>query len=221
MENYTVFSTAAFPPVSYMVCILLAEKPLIDLGENFVKQTFRNRYRIGTSSGVQSLSLPVIKTEGHHTPVNKMVLSEQMPWRRTQWRTLEAAYRNSPFFIHYQDQVKKLLFNPSHHLHTYNKAVFHGLCHLMGLTHSLEYHEQFFNKAGYDLRNSIHPKKSNPLTQIIMEHPYHQVFEEKTGFLPDLSLVDVLFNLGPESRTYIQALASYYLSASAGYSIRT
>jgi len=212
----TIFSSSAFPPISYVIRMLLAENVFTDLGENYIKQTYRNRYEIYTAAGKKTISIPVKKQDGNHTSMHRILLSDHEPWQRTHWRTIKAAYQNSPFFIHYEEEVKSLIQTESKYLYQYNDACLQGIFSLLEISFQNEYTKEYFEGAGIDLRNYFTPKSINDVTIELKALPYHQVFEEKYGFIADLSILDLLFNLGPEATSYLEKAKAVYLSASAG-----
>ncbi len=196
--------------------MLLAENAIIDLGENYVKQSYRNRYNIYSASGKQAMTIPVSKPDGNHTAVHRIMISNHEPWQRIHWRTIEAAYQNSPFFIHYMDDIKDLLNNRAKTISEYNIICFKGLCELLELPVAHSYTEKYYEDDSIDLRNKITPKRETSVSEFLSKHPYHQVFEDKHGYIKDLSLLDILFNMGPQGSSFITKTAEIYRNASAG-----
>jgi len=212
----TIFSSSAFPPISYVIRMLLAENVFTDLGENYIKQTYRNRYEIYTAAGRKPISVPVKKQDGNHTSMHRMLLSDHEPWQRTHWRTIKAAYQNSPFFIHYEAEIEALIQTERKYLYQYNEACLQGIFSLLEIQFQNEYTKEYYKGEGIDLRNYFTPKSSNQVSNVLNALPYHQVFEEKHGFIADLSILDLIFNLGPEATYYLETAKKAYLSASAG-----
>ncbi len=197
--------------------MLLAENVVIDLGEDYQKQSYRNRYYLYAASGRVPLSIPVSKPDGNHTPVHRVLLSDHEPWQRTHWRTLEAAYKKSPYYIHYADEVRRLVFASTDKLAVYNQHCFQGICELLEVSVSYSFSELYCQGEGaVDMRNTITPKQETPVARFLQTCFYHQVFEEKQGYLADLSLLDLLFNMGPEAEGWLRKVIRDYRSASAG-----
>ena len=175
-----------------------------------MKQTLRNRCQIATASGVQRLSVPVIKAE----KTTDVLIASHDNWQQKQWHAISTAYGESAFFDYYADDLKPF-FLPSQkeateafasasenpHLFTHNLAIIRKLLELMDIDHELRFTETF---VGETYTQAIKNNPSLPVS-IAAEKPYYQVFREKTGFIPDLSILDLLFNLGPESACYLLA----------------
>jgi len=203
-----VFSTAYFPPISYFTYMLAAENPIIDGYEHYHKQSYRNRCNLYNSNGQQSLVIPVSKPLGNHTPTNQIHISFREPWQRTHWRSIESAYNKSPFFMYYGEEIKALLYNEEQNLVTYNRIIFNGLCNILELEIDIESTEKYYEGSSADLRNSISPKSLIPeMNSLLNKKPYYQIFEDRFGFISDLSILDLLFHMGPESGYYLDLLS--------------
>ncbi len=204
MNNQAVLSSHYLPCLAYFKA--LANHPVIhiDLGEHFIKQTYRNRAVIYTSNGSLSLSIPVIRK--NKTVVKDVLLNQENEWKTTHWKAITTAYNSSPFFEFYETELKKVLFNEYRSLYELNDALLLHLCKEIGLyinpIYSNEYVEAGKNIKDY--RNTIDPKKSSDLH---IDYPrYIQIFEDKHGFIKNLSILDLLFHEGPETLNYIKAL---------------
>ncbi len=102
----TLFTTAYFPSISYMARFLAEDEPVVEIWETYHKQTYRNRCRVMTANGVESISVPVIKVNGNHTMTKDMAISPIENWQHIHSRCLESAYKASPYFDHYYDYLK-------------------------------------------------------------------------------------------------------------------
>lgn len=203
-----VFSTAYFPPISYFTYMLAAENAIIDGYEHYHKQSYRNRCNIYNSNGQQSLVIPVSKPLGNHTPTNQIQISFREPWQRTHWRSIESAYNKSPFFMYYGEEIKTLLNNEEQNLVTYNRAICNGLFDILEMEIDIESTEKYYEGSSADYRNSISPKSSIPeMNSLLNKKPYYQIFEDRFGFISDLSILDLLFHMGPESGYYLDLLS--------------
>lgn len=182
-----------------------------------MKQTLRNRCQIATASGVQRLSVPIIKAE----KTTDVLIASHDNWQQKQWHAISTAYGESAFFDYYADDLKPF-FLPSQkgatevlasasenpHLFTHDLAIIRKLLELMDIDHELRFTETFVGET-YTAFNaestSAQPKSEFCILHSALNKPYYQVFREKTGFIPDLSILDLLFNLGPESACYLLA----------------
>lgn len=117
--------------------MLMAENIVLDIGENYIKQSYRTRYNIFSASGKYALTIPVSRPGGNHSPVKDILISDHEPWQRTHFRTIQAAYQNSPYYIHYIDEVGALLFNNSTLLYKFNDYCLKGIMELLGITVSI------------------------------------------------------------------------------------
>ena len=180
---------------------------VIDAQSPFVKQTFRSRTVIATESGTQSLNIPVVH-DGGRTAMRDVRISDHGNWRHLHWNALEAAYRQSPFFEYYADDFRPFYEKKYDYLLDFNEQLRELVCQLIGFTPRVELSTEYLHEepAGdTDLRTLIHPKRL--CTEALPGYeprPYYQVFKEKFGFLPNLSIADLLFNMGPESLLVLQ-----------------
>ena len=202
-NSMILLSTAYFPPISYISQIAKADSVLIEAHENFQKQSYRNRCYIAGPNNKQMLSITVIRKEGNHTPISKVAFSNQYDWKKNHWNSIITAYNSSPFFLYYQDEIKECFFASYDSLLEMNTELLKLILELMQVKTSIEFTNNFEpNSIGItDLRNIIHPKKSSLLLD--NQKQYFQVFEDRYGFLPDLSILDLLFNMGPEAVGYL------------------
>jgi len=200
-----LLSTAYLPPISWMAVAMQTEHMGIELQETFPKQTYRNRCTIATSSGKLNLTVPVKRINGNHTRTCDIRIDNSNNWQLLHWRSIITAYNKSPFFLYYRDQFESLFFKKQEHLVDLNRELLNELFKALQIK-SLEifYTNEYVVKSDvYDLRNSFHPKS---LTHhpVKIEFPrYMQSFEENHGFIPDLSIFDLLFNMGPDAFQYL------------------
>ena len=194
-------------PVSCYACLYAAERAVEDRGEHYVKQTYRNRCYIATPQGPQALALPVERALGSHTPMRDLRLSDHGNWPHQHWNALVSAYENSPYFEYYADDFRPLYEKPATYLVDFNEALRQTVCSLLALSCVVTPSDDYVSEPGpgtLDLRGVLTPKRSVTTAPAFRAVPYYQVFRERTGFLPDLSIVDLLFNLGPESRLILR-----------------
>jgi hypothetical protein len=196
-----LFPTAYFPAVNYMAEALQADEIVIEAFETYTKQTCRNHCVIYGPNGKQTLSIPVIKTNGNHTLTKDVLVSTHQPWQKVHWRSIQTAYNNSPFFLYYQDEVAHIYEKKYKFVLDLNMAIFHILMKVLKIECPARLTEKFEKTPTgvIDLRTSLGEKHSG---QNIHYPHYTQVFESAHGFLPGLSILDVIFNLGPEASLY-------------------
>jgi hypothetical protein len=199
--------TACFPDIEYFVWLLFSERVSIESQETFPKQTCRNRYRISTANGILTLTVPVIKPAGNHTPTYAIQVDLKENWNRIHWRAIESAYNKSPFFLYYRDDFEKILMNPPVKLIELNLEILRLCCKFAGISPVYDLSETFVKEPQHmiDMRQLIMPKQ--PVRHEYTIHnfePYIQVFSDRYAFIPNLSILDLLFNLGPDAGNYLK-----------------
>ena len=209
-----ILSTAYLPPISYYAARLGAAEVVIEQHENYQKQSYRNRAHICSPQGLLPLSIPVEKPANGSMAIREMLLSEHGDWRHRHWNALVSAYNSTPFFEYYADD-----FAPFYHerryryLWDYNEALRAKIDLFIGvsLPYSLsaEYHKA--DADVLDVRLVMQPKRDHLITSQLAAHPYYQVFAGKLGFVPNLSIVDLLFNCGPEAILTLRRLSKALL----------
>jgi hypothetical protein len=200
-----LLSTAYFPPVSWMAAAVQSGSIQIENHETYPKQTFRNRCNIATSSGILSLTVPVNRVNGNHTKTCDIRIDNSVNWQMLHWRSIVTAYNKSPYFLYYRDIVEPIFLKKHESLIDLNTEVLKSILHALKIKNiDILYTDQYETKPDlYDLRNSFHPKL-NQRQEITYNLPrYIQTFEEKNGFVADLSIIDLLFNLGPDTLPYL------------------
>ena len=196
-----LLSSAYLPPVSFFTAINSGGDVLIEQYDNYCKQTYRNRCRIATAGGVQSLTIPVVKSDTPKQLMKDVRISDHGEWRRQHWNALESAYMNSPFFMYYQDDFRPFYEKKYEFLVDFNTELTMLIMKLAGINKPIRLTESYGKKAEniLDLRNLSEPGTDEPG----QFKPYWQVFKEKYGFQANMSAVDLLFNMGPEFPIYL------------------
>lgn len=197
--------SAYFPPISYFAC-LLNGRVTIEAHEHFVKQSIRTRCLILGANGPLHLLVPRSGSEGRQT-VNEVQIHEETDWRTLHWRSLESAYRKSPYFEYYEDDLRPFFEASESNLFALNLSSISLVCSLLEMpfeaTLSTAYDKQF---DGLDMR-SAWDKAAYSSNGPVIEFPtYIQVFSDRHAFVPDLSILDLLFCLGPRSVEYLEGL---------------
>lgn len=186
----------------------------IEACENYQKQSYRNRCRFYAADGVQALSFPVVHEGGTHKHViSDVKVDYSTPWLLQQKRAIVSAYRTSAYFEYYQDELFAIMDSRPERLIDLNMSLLEFFIEKTGLCVDLRMTEEYSPEgvaggmACDDLREMIHPKRPNTiLSDLALEKPYFQVFAPKYGFKSDLSIMDLLFNEGPDSILYLKNL---------------
>lgn len=205
----TVFLSSAYlAPIEYYTKLLAYDKVFIEQHDHYMKQTYRNRCTIAAPDGELALSIPTVKPDSLKCPMRDIRISDHGNWQHLHWNALESAYNHTPFFEYYKDDFRPFYEKKYEFLVDFNEKLCHLICSLIDIqpdmARTTEYRTEFTpNEA--DFRERIHPKKDFRLEDPeFSPKPYYQVFQEKHGFLPNLSIVDLLFNMGPESLLVLQ-----------------
>ncbi len=188
-----LFSIAYFPPISYLLNCLHADEICLDQHEHFVKQTYRNRCCIYGANGKQALIIPVVHTDLFRIPIREVKMSFDSPWKNIHWKAICSAYRNSPYFEFYEEELKNIFQTENQLLFDFNFSILQSMLKLFLLKKTVSLTTEYQKEVtGYvDFRKTIHPKSTT-----LSIPSYQQVFGERNGFLNDLSCLDYLFNEG-------------------------
>jgi len=196
-----LLSSAYLPPVAWVVAAVQAGDVCLEIHETFPKQTCRNRCTIYGPNGKQSLTIPVNKPFGNHTKTKDIRISYDIPWDKLHWKSLETAYRNSPFFLYYQDELKPFYHKQYHFLIDFNDELMMVLFHMLRAPVTLCHSSSFMPLQKDDPRIILSSKHHHPVFPA-----YIQTFSSVHGFLTNLSVVDLLFNLGNETLNYLKSV---------------
>ena len=203
MISTVLLSTAYLAPVEYYLQMYNHPKVIIEAHCNYVKQTYRNRCAIASATGCQTLSIPIVKPDSLKCPTKDIRIAEHGNWRHVHWNTIVSAYNSTPFFEYYEDDFRPFYEKPRDFLFDFNEELRELVCSLLDITPAVSYSNEYVfspQPEVLDLREAIHPKKK-PFLQDF--RPYYQVFETKYGFQANLSIIDLLFNLGPEAVLFL------------------
>lgn len=191
----------------------------IEACENFQKQSYRNRCRFFAADGVQTLSFPIIHEGGtHQLPISEIRVDYSKPWIQQHQRAIISAYGTSAYFEYYKDELFGILDSRPETLFELNLGIIQFFIEKTGLAVDLRCTKDYTRNGMAvigngdtvncdDLRETIHPKRPNSiLKELDLEKPYFQVFSQKHGFQSDLSIMDLLFNEGPDSIIYLKKI---------------
>ncbi|MCY2687309.1 WbqC family protein [Salinimicrobium sp. TH3] len=193
-----------FGPVSQFVAMVNAEKIIFENEDNYQKQTYRNRMYIYGANGKLLLNIPIKHTgdKSGHQKYRDLKIENDFPWQKQHWKSIETVYRTSPFFEFYEDEFYPLYHQKFDFLMDFNYQSLHLAMECLQM-------ELSYQKAREYIKTPLEVKDARFLieaknNQIQSFEPYNQVFQEKYGYLNDLSIVDLIFNEGPNALNYLQ-----------------
>ena len=207
-----LLQTTYFGPIQWYQKLYRYDHCLIEQYDSYQKQTYRNRCLIATANGVQALTVPVESDKreviSDKCLVKDIRISDHNQWRRVHWNALQSAYNESPFFDYYADDLHPFFERKYNFLVDFNEAIRQKICELIDIQPQVEYTSLYTlaitpqTSALVDYRDVIHAKHPQP-DDTFEAKRYWQVFQHKHGFLPNLSILDLLFCMGPESVFYL------------------
>lgn len=216
--SQALLSSAYFGPIQWYQKLYRYDRVRVEAYDNFIKQTYRNRCVIATTGGVQALTVPVERTgaalaaDGKATAgkclMRDIRISDHGNWRHLHWNALASAYGESPFFEYYVDDLRPFFERKWTFLYDFNMEICAKMCELIGVEPCIEPTTEYVAAddsalAGTaDYRDVIRPKYPLDDPQFVARR-YYQVYERKHGFIPNLSILDLLFNMGNESVLYL------------------
>jgi WbqC-like protein family. len=204
--SQTVLTTAYLPPIEYFFAAASGGKVLIEQCEIYQKQSYRSRCRIYSASGAESLSIPILRDVTHKIPIRDVRIDYSEPWLQQHERAMTAAYKSSPFFDYYMDDIFRILDAKEDFLFDLNTKLLEKLLALVGLKAEIGFTTEYVPEYGEgDFRTRIQPKYRGEslLQEYKKEKTYYQVFSSKSGFIPNLSIIDLLSEEGPNAISYI------------------
>jgi len=213
-------STAYLAPVQYYAILTVFDEIYFETAENYPKQTYRNRCHIASANGIQALTVPVEKLASPKAPTCDIRISNHGNWRHIHWNAFVSAYNLSPFFEYYADDFRPFYEKKYTFLLDYNEALRTMVCGLLDLHPTIKPTATYIPYVENDFRKTMDPRHTeldhsgkadvppanfrHPLPdEQLIPRPYYQVFAYKHGFLPNLSIVDLLFNMGPEAVLFL------------------
>jgi len=198
--NSVILSTSYLPPIQYISKLFLYNNIIIENDENYNKQTYRNRCEIYGANGRQTLSIPVKLKQRPKCKIKDVKIDYSMNWQKNHWKSIESAYKNSPFFEFYCDDFLPFYKLKYNYLIDYNYKLLNTIICNLEINNTIRFSDKYRKDINdsYDYRYTIQPKltlKDNSFNEV----KYTQVFDTKHGFMPNLSIIDLIFNEGPNS----------------------
>ncbi len=200
----SLFSIAYLPPISYVASLIKSEKIIFEKHEHYIKQTYRNRAMVYGANGVHPLIIPVHHEGNERKPIHERKISYNSQWQKIHWRTITSSYRNSPYFEYFEDDFKSFYETQTETLFEFNLLLLKKILSLLKIPFEPVFttsYEKNISQEVIDLRNAFNPSQRNENLP-----KYYQTFGDRFGFIPDLSIVDLLFNKGMEATEYLATI---------------
>ena len=192
-----------FPNITHFIAIVKANEVTFEVHDNYSKQTYRNRTYIYGANGKLTLNIPVTYSQNNRQKYSKVKIFNTEKWQSNHWKSLLSAYRTSPFFEYYEDDIKPLFTEKEEFLLDFNLKCFKTISECLQLDVNIKqtnvYEHDINSKT--DFRYLVNAKRE---ALYELDH-YTQVFNEKHGFMSNLSILDLLFNEGPNALNYLES----------------
>lgn len=190
-----------FPSISHFVAMVQSDQVIFEIDDNFQKQTNRNRMYIYSPNGIQLLNVPIKHAKNAFQKTKDVKIENDFNWQKQHFKSLEAAYRSSPFFEYFEDDIRPLFTKKHAFLMDLNLQTFALVSECLGTKFNVIHTAEYFKDVNdvKDYRTLANGKKNASLFDV-----YTQVFEEKAGFLNNLSVLDLLFNEGRYALDYLK-----------------
>lgn len=203
IQSSVILTTAYLPPIQYFAKLIGCQNVCIEVFETYSKQSFRNRCEILSCNGPLSLIVPVIKTNGNKTLTKDIRIDYSTNWQKNHWKAIESAYRNSTYYDFVSDFLMPYYFRKETFLIDFNSKIVNEVLAFLGINASLVNTNQYcknYESSIVDLRMAIHPKTQHQVEDnLFIPEKYYQVFSDKFDFIPNLSIIDLLYNEGLNS----------------------
>ena len=202
--------TSYWPNLHYFFYVLNASIIQIEQFDNYSKQSYRNRTQILSANGVLNLSIPIKKNKSEKV-INSIEISYKEDWQKNHWRAITSAYKNSPYFDFFEEDLKVFYSNKYNLLIDYNIDQLKFIVKVLKQKKNIQLTKQYESnpESVIDLRTIIHPKQSYLSDKLLankLDQSYYQTFENKISFTPNLSILDLLFNKGLQTIDYLKSI---------------
>ena len=203
MPQNLLIDLSYLPPLQWFSKVNAREKVTLEACEHYRKGSYRNRCHIAGAQGLLRLSVPLTAGKNAQMPVREVRIAAEQPWQQQHWQSIQSAYGKSPFFEYYADDLRPFYEKKYERLWDWNFALLQCVTELIGADVTYTFSDTYYKVPPpdtLDFRGGVHPNPHKALPDPEFEHvPYEQVFTEKHGFLPNLSILDALFCKGPET----------------------
>ena len=203
-----LFELQYLPPIQYFTKFFQYENVFIEQHENYSKRSFRNRSHIIMADGIRRLSIPLKKGKNEQQSIRDVHIAYDENWQKIHWASIVSAYNNAPFFEHYEHLFQPFYKKRFELLFDFNLALLKTVLQILGLNESFKLTESYQKEAFeglHDFRNRINPRQFvKNEDHDFSPSKYSQVFEEKNGFIPNLSILDLIFCTGPQASFYLE-----------------
>jgi hypothetical protein len=197
-KNY-LLPTAYLAPLSYYALIIKSPNSIIEQYEHFKKQTIRSRCSIYSSNGSLVLSVPKVRKSSSKTLIKDIQICYTEPWQKIHWNAIQSSYNSSPFFEYYMDEIFVIYNTKEKYLIDLNLKTHQLILKFLQIDSKINLSNNYNSQTELeDFRDKKFQSINNPV--------YDQVFSIKKGFTPNLSIIDLVFNLGPESNNYLEKI---------------
>ncbi len=206
-QGFPLVSTAWLPPLQWWAHGVAAGGLIIDAHEHYGKRSWRNRAHLAGPNGLIRCSIPLVKGKNRQLPIRQVRIAWQPDWSRVAWKAIRSAYGRAPYFAHYGPEVEALFAERRDKLFDYNLMWIEAIATWLDLKLSLHFTQQWhpMGSGGMrDLRPLLGPKVPLEADRQFVPVVYPQVFAERHGFLPNLSILDLLFCCGPEASVLLR-----------------
>jgi len=199
LNNKTILPSTFFAPISYYSILLNLSDIVIEIHENYIKQSIRNRCSIYSANGILNLSVPKIRKNSSKTKIKDVKICYAEPWQKIHWKTIVTYYNSSPFFDFYRDRLEKIYFEKEKFLIDLNHKTLCLILEIFKVKKNISFSDNY--------EKLISPKDFRSFSFLTDQKIYYdQVYSVKHGFINNLSILDLLFNLGPESTDIINKI---------------
>lgn len=206
IETKVVLPSCYLPSLAYMAFVLNSKQPVIEIHEHFVKSTERNRAEVAGTNGVFKLSVPIEGGKSHRQVMKDTRISNEFRWQKIHWQTLTSCYRRSAYFEYFEDKLAPFYTKQYDFLLDFNMELFHCITDMLKADVTPEKTTAFEKEfpSAVDLRGKFKNSSDTSFDGFVFTPPrYFQCFEQQTGFLHNLSVLDILFSEGPHAKGII------------------